>query len=148
MASVDQLVPLLYGRKPLPPLFPKALWKLELRGAIEALKTTDLVKAGMHLFNDDIPLCHELAQAHETADGNYWHAILHRREGDLGNALYWYRRIEEHPVVKTMQEQYPDWAPKRFIDDIENLTATSDMAKYEELQLAEMQLLLQHCLSK
>lgn len=35
---------------------------------------------------------HEMAQGIETADAALVHAYLHRKEGDLGNAGYWYRR--------------------------------------------------------
>lgn len=33
---------------------------------------------------------HALAQEDGTADGAWVHAYLHRKEGDLGNAGYWY----------------------------------------------------------
>jgi hypothetical protein len=35
---------------------------------------------------------HALAQDVDTADGAWVHAYLHRREGDVDNAAYWYRR--------------------------------------------------------
>ncbi len=35
---------------------------------------------------------HEIAQDVEGADGAWVHAYLHRKEGVLGNAAYWYRR--------------------------------------------------------
>jgi hypothetical protein len=35
---------------------------------------------------------HEAAQADEGGDGDWVHAYLHRKEGDSGNAAYWYRR--------------------------------------------------------
>ena len=35
---------------------------------------------------------HEIAQDVSDADGAWVHAYLHRKEGDLGNAAYWYRR--------------------------------------------------------
>ena len=35
---------------------------------------------------------HECAQAQEDAAGAWVHAYLHRKEGDLANAGYWYRR--------------------------------------------------------
>lgn len=35
---------------------------------------------------------HEVAQDVESADGAWVHAYLHRKEGDVGNASYWYRR--------------------------------------------------------
>jgi len=33
---------------------------------------------------------HEIAQNIETTDGSLIHAYLHRKEGDLSNAGYWY----------------------------------------------------------
>jgi hypothetical protein len=35
---------------------------------------------------------HALAQADEGGEGDWVHAYLHRKEGDEGNAGYWYRR--------------------------------------------------------
>jgi hypothetical protein len=35
---------------------------------------------------------HEAAQGDATPAGAWVHAYLHRKEGDLGNAAYWYRR--------------------------------------------------------
>jgi hypothetical protein len=35
---------------------------------------------------------HHAAQDIEDASGAWVHAYLHRKEGDLGNAGYWYRR--------------------------------------------------------
>ena len=34
---------------------------------------------------------HESAQQDEGRDGSWVHAYLHRKEGDPGNAAYWYR---------------------------------------------------------
>jgi len=35
---------------------------------------------------------HEIAQVIESSDAAWVHAYLHRKEGDEGNAGYWYRR--------------------------------------------------------
>jgi hypothetical protein len=35
---------------------------------------------------------HESAQADESREGAWVHAYLHRKEGDRGNAAYWYQR--------------------------------------------------------
>lgn len=35
---------------------------------------------------------HEVAQDIEDKTGSWIHAYLHRKEGDTGNAAYWYRR--------------------------------------------------------
>ena len=41
---------------------------------------------------------HHCAQAEESAAGAWVHAYLHRKEGDLANAGYWYRRASK-PVA-------------------------------------------------
>jgi hypothetical protein len=35
---------------------------------------------------------HQCAQDDHSRDGSWVHAYLHRKEGDLGNAGYWYSR--------------------------------------------------------
>ncbi|HEY0163280.1 MAG TPA: hypothetical protein VGB69_11420 [Edaphobacter sp.] len=42
---------------------------------------------------------HEVAQEVEDASGSWVHAYLHRKEGDLANAGYWYRRAGR-PVAR------------------------------------------------
>jgi hypothetical protein len=42
---------------------------------------------------------HEIAQDVPGADGAWVHAYLHRKEGDAGNAAYWYRRAGQ-PVAE------------------------------------------------
>jgi len=37
---------------------------------------------------------HETAQRDEGPNGSWVHAYLHRKEGDLSNAQYWYRRAD------------------------------------------------------
>ena len=45
-----------------------------------------------HDARGDWTRAHEVAQEIHDANGAWIHAYLHRREGDLGNAAYWYRR--------------------------------------------------------
>ena len=48
---------------------------------------------------------HECAQAQDDGEGAWVHAYLHRKEGDLGNADYWYRRAgRTRPAVSLGQE--------------------------------------------
>ena len=42
---------------------------------------------------------HKIVQGADTADAAWVHAYLHRVEGDLGNAGYWYRQAGQ-PVAK------------------------------------------------
>ncbi len=37
---------------------------------------------------------HEATQRDEGPDGSWVHAYLHRKNGDLSNAKYWYRRAD------------------------------------------------------
>ena len=53
---------------------------------------TPLLRAIRHGLRGEWDAAHELAQADDDADGAWVHAWLHRIEGDLGNADYWYRR--------------------------------------------------------
>lgn len=45
-----------------------------------------------HDGRGDWEAAHRTAQDIESADGAWIHAYLHRKEGDEGNAAYWYRR--------------------------------------------------------
>jgi hypothetical protein len=46
---------------------------------------------------------HKIVQDEATADAAWVHAYLHRVEGDLGNAGYWYRQAKK-PVAKDSLE--------------------------------------------
>lgn len=50
------------------------------------------LQALWHDARGDWDTAHALAQAEDTRDGAWVHAYLHRKEGDLSNAGYWYRR--------------------------------------------------------
>jgi len=50
---------------------------------------------------------HKAAQADEGGAGDWVHAYLHRKEGDVGNAGYWYRRARK-PVGRGPLEE--EWA--------------------------------------
>jgi len=55
-------------------------------------QATPMLRAVWHGLRGDWGAAHELAQAQDDAEGAWVHAWLHRIEGDLGNADYWYRR--------------------------------------------------------
>jgi hypothetical protein len=49
---------------------------------------------------------HECAQVETGANGAWVHAYLHRREGDLGNAGYWYRQAGKPPATTGLAEEW------------------------------------------
>ena len=53
----------------------------------------------------DWDAAHELAQAQDDAEGAWIHAWLHRIEGDLGNAGYWYRRARRPAARGEVREE-------------------------------------------
>jgi len=50
------------------------------------------LQALWHDGRGDWDRAHEVAQEIEGQTGAWVHAYLHRKEGDAGNAAYWYRR--------------------------------------------------------
>lgn len=50
------------------------------------------VQALWHDARGDWTRAHDCAQEDPGRDGAWVHAYLHRKEGDLGNAGYWYAR--------------------------------------------------------
>ena len=60
------------------------------------------VVAGLWLWHDFLDISHTISQSIETPTGSFWHAIMHRREGDFSNAKYWYRRVGSHAALKTI----------------------------------------------
>jgi hypothetical protein len=48
---------------------------------------------------------HDIAQDIYSNDGSWIHAYLHRKEGDTGNAGYWYRKAgKPYPTVSLEME--------------------------------------------
>lgn len=50
---------------------------------------------------------HECVQAHEgEADCDWVHAHLHRQEGDMNNAGWWYRRVGRSAPEQSLDEEW------------------------------------------
>ncbi len=49
---------------------------------------------------------HECAQQDESPTGSIVHAYLHRKEGDLSNARYWYNRAGRSPAAGSLDEEW------------------------------------------
>jgi hypothetical protein len=64
----------------------------------------DLILAALWLLEGDLEQSHRFSQRWETLNGSYWHAIMHRREGDYSNAKYWYRRTSKSPVINSFKQ--------------------------------------------
>lgn len=49
---------------------------------------------------------HRIAQNETSSDGSWVHAYLHRVEGDLGNASYWYRNAGRKLPEISLDEEW------------------------------------------
>jgi hypothetical protein len=81
--------------------------------AFSALKGTepsaDLPLALQGLLWDakgDWKKAHECAQEQDDREGAWVHAYLHRKEGDLDNAGYWYRRARKPVPTGPLDEEW------------------------------------------
>jgi hypothetical protein len=72
---------------------PPAGWS----GALQAL---------WHQGKGEWDRAHQLAQVQNDAEGAWVHAHLHRAEGDLANADYWYRRAGKEPPTVSLDEEF------------------------------------------
>jgi len=68
------------------------------RDATPPTKLSLALQALWHDAKGDWDAAHKLVQDESSADAAWVHAYLHRVEGDLGNAGYWYRRANK-PVA-------------------------------------------------
>jgi hypothetical protein len=65
-----------------------------------------LLKALWFDGKDDWESSHNIAQEIHTTEGSWIHAYLHRKEGDLGNAAYWYSRANRPMPKVSLKEEW------------------------------------------
>ncbi len=53
---------------------------------------------------------HQTAQSDESSDAAWVHAYLHRKEGDRGNARYWYHRADRPESRDTLDQEWENIA--------------------------------------
>ena len=128
------------------------------------------LKAGLLLMHDLVEESHGYSQSIEGQGehqlGDYWHAILHRREPDYFNAKYWFRQIGQQPGFTELAQLAEaklrsctsprsldwllrlgcpqEWKPLVFVDLCERCSSASDpelMQAAQDIQRAEMLLL-------
>jgi hypothetical protein len=159
-----------HGTRPMPlakgsPLRP-AIDALAGRKAHELFpgaRSPEAALSGLYLYFCAYDKSHSLSQDIPSAEGSFWHGIMHRQEPDPGNSGYWFRRVGQHPIFPELRdaaaailEQHPGtkfhvkgmWDPFAFIDYCEEARrkpGSTDEETAMAIQLAEWQLLFDYC---
>lgn len=55
---------------------------------------------------DDWNGAHDIAQDLHDKTGSWIHAYLHRKEGDIGNASYWYMKAGRPVATDSLKEEW------------------------------------------
>ena len=63
------------------------------------------LQALWHDYHDDWHSSHKLIDRESDKDYAWVHAYLHRKEGDLWNARYWYRRSSKPESKLSLNEE-------------------------------------------
>jgi len=76
--------------------------------------------SGIHLaiwyiLKNNLDMAHKTVQKLNTKISCQFHAYLHRVEGDLGNADYWYSRAEVEPATASLETELSDIIKSVFI---------------------------------
>jgi hypothetical protein len=64
------------------------------------------LRALWHDARGDWNAAHAIAQDIDDATGAWIHAYLHRKEGDLENAGYWYRRASQPIATDSLHAEW------------------------------------------
>jgi hypothetical protein len=147
----------------LPDLPPPALGALSRPGALDAAEVQRRLDAfhAKHpgvsrdpardaialLWHDHLDIAHGKVQELESRLGMHLHGIMHRREGDYGNAKYWFRRAGHLAALDALVPHATNagaafLAPRgRWDDDAFVDAAATGDAKFIALQAQELQIL-------
>jgi hypothetical protein len=67
-----------------------------LKSGIPPAAAAPLLRAVWYGLRGEWEAAHQIAQDDASAEGAWVHAWLHRIEGDLANARYWYQQAQRH----------------------------------------------------
>jgi hypothetical protein len=67
-----------------------------------------LLQALWYDANGNWDAAHDVAQDVHSPQGSWVHAYLHRKEGDPGNASYWYHRANKPMSQKSLKDEWTE----------------------------------------
>ena len=150
------------ARKLLGSVKPSDLLSIQIKAEDEA----QAVLAALWLWLDGLDEAHKIVQDLIGPTGAFWHAIMHRREGDFSNSKYWYHRCPHHHVMRMLgavcssvvagyesnrQVQHivsGGWNPDALVDLVEHVNRNPSDPRFDlavKLQRAEWTGLFEYC---
>ncbi len=148
------------GARPME-LYPKACSDEEIRQELlrsgtqifPGARDPEMALSGLFLYFSCLNESHDLLQSESNVDCSYWHAIMHRMEGDSSNSGYWFQRVGRHPLFAELHRQATklgydagvEWNPVAFVKFCERAAGSKNEDMAKRVQLAEWQILFDHC---
>ena len=66
-------------------------------------------------MKDNWDMAHNIVQDINTETASWIHAYLHRVEGDISNAHYWYNRASKEPSSESLESELNDIIKSVFL---------------------------------
>lgn len=143
-----------------PPAVRQALASVSARDLFPEAAEPAAPMAGLWPYFSAFDEAHALVDEPLTADGAYWHAIIHRQPDDA-NAEYWFREAGEHPIFGPLADDAEDillryadvawsarpWDPFAFVEFCAHARLHPESAAERaarEIQRVEWQILFDH----
>lgn len=83
-----------------------AIFKRSLSANTPPEEASIYLKALWYDAKGDWDKSHKLIQDIPDKNASWIHAYLHRKEGDLGNADYWYSRVGKKRPLDTLEQEW------------------------------------------
>jgi hypothetical protein len=137
-----------------------------IEGPIAIEDDARAVMSGLWLRHDWLDESHRISQGIESETGAFWHAIMHRREGDFSNSKYWYRHTDGHVLFGAIAARASEvinpfpadksvfrliasgWNSAAFVDLVELVHDQPNDPRHRlavMIQEIEWQILFEHC---
>jgi hypothetical protein len=167
-AEVAAILDLDGGGERLMPLIRRKCSSEQARRSLKAASASELfpgsrapeaAMSGLYLYFSCWDEAHNIAQDLSSAEGTFWHGIIHRQEPDAGNAGYWFQQLGPHPIFPKLREfanavlgprlnTEAAWDPFQFIELCEQARSEPGTELERQLmivQRTEWQLLFGYC---
>ena len=100
--------------------------------------------SGLWLLHGFLDESHDISQALKTAEGSFWHGIMHRIEPDFWNSKYWYHQVGSHQVIDALAARRSDY-PDGFVDACQRAHESGGDSEVASDAIAEWICLFEFC---